>query len=55
MLKKVKKFKNKKKNRTISLVVLFYFVTSISIVYLNKFILDASPYKFDLPLAVTWF
>lgn len=39
----------------IGAVVLFYFVISLSVVFLNKFILSTSEYKFPYPLFVTWF
>ena len=36
-------------------VVSFYWITSISIVFLNKFIFSTSEYKFPFPVFVTWF
>jgi GDP-fucose transporter C1 len=40
---------------TITMVVTFYWVVSLSIVFLNKYIFSASEYKFSYPLFVTWF
>ena len=40
---------------TIFLVVGFYWITSLAVVFLNKFILSSSEYKFPYPLTVTWF
>ncbi|KAH8556541.1 hypothetical protein BGW37DRAFT_416824, partial [Umbelopsis sp. PMI_123] len=39
----------------IALVVLFYFVISLSVVFLNKIILSSTKYDFPYPLFVTWF
>ncbi|CAG8682172.1 14078_t:CDS:2, partial [Acaulospora morrowiae] len=39
----------------IFLVVAFYWVASLSAVFLNKYILSSSEYKFPFPLFVTWF
>ncbi|CAG8611228.1 2350_t:CDS:2 [Ambispora leptoticha] len=39
----------------ILLVVAFYWFISISVVFLNKYILSSSEYKFPYPLFVTWF
>lgn len=39
----------------IALVVAFYFVISLSVVFLNKYILSSSQYEFPYPLFVTWF
>jgi solute carrier family 35 (GDP-fucose transporter), member C1 len=39
----------------IALVVLFYFVISLSVVFLNKIILSSAKYDFPYPLFVTWF
>ena len=36
-------------------VVSFYWLTSLSIVFLNKYILSTSEYKFPYPVFVTWF
>lgn len=36
-------------------VVAFYWVSSLSVVFLNKFILSSSEHKFPYPLLVTWF
>ncbi|RHZ88047.1 hypothetical protein Glove_26g155 [Diversispora epigaea] len=36
-------------------VVAFYWVASLAVVFLNKFILSTSEYKFPFPLFVTWF
>ena len=36
-------------------VVAFYWAVSLSVVFLNKFILSYSEYKFPYPLFVTWF
>lgn len=35
-------------------VVAFYFVVSISLVFLNKFVLSHATYRLDAPLFVTW-
>ena len=40
---------------TIAAVVAFYFVSSLSVVFLNKYILSSSEYKFPYPLTVTWY
>lgn len=40
---------------TIFLVVAFYWATSLAVVFLNKFILSSSEYKFPYPLTVTWY
>lgn len=39
----------------ILLVVAFYWAASLSLVFLNKYILSISEYKFPYPLFVTWF
>ncbi|KAF0391078.1 triose-phosphate transporter family-domain-containing protein [Gigaspora margarita] len=39
----------------IFLVVAFYWIVSLAVVFLNKFILSSSEYKFSYPLFVTWF
>lgn len=39
----------------ISLVIAFYFVVSMSVVFLNKFIMSYSVFKFPFPLFVSWF
>ncbi|KAG2180962.1 hypothetical protein INT43_008544 [Umbelopsis isabellina] len=39
----------------IAIVVAFYFVISLSVVFLNKYILSSSQYEFPYPLFVTWF
>ncbi|KAM3580288.1 hypothetical protein VKS41_007524 [Umbelopsis sp. WA50703] len=39
----------------VATVVAFYFVISLAVVFLNKFILSSSEYKFPYPLFVTWF
>ncbi|CAG8540876.1 1744_t:CDS:2 [Funneliformis caledonium] len=39
----------------ILLVVAFYWLASLAVVFLNKFILSSSEYKFPYPLFVTWF
>ncbi|KAI9277903.1 triose-phosphate transporter family-domain-containing protein [Umbelopsis sp. AD052] len=39
----------------IALVVLLYFVISLSVVFLNKIILSSAKYDFPYPLFVTWF
>lgn len=39
----------------VAIVVAFYFVISLAVVFLNKFILSSSEYKFPYPLFVTWF
>ncbi|CAG8580680.1 6796_t:CDS:2, partial [Ambispora gerdemannii] len=39
----------------ILLVVAFYWLISISVVFLNKYILSSSEYKFPYPIFVTWF
>ena len=36
-------------------VVSFYWVTSLSVVFLNKFILSSSEFKFPFPIFVTWY
>jgi GDP-fucose transporter C1 len=36
-------------------VVAFYFVISISTVFLNKFVMNVSKHKFNQPLSMTWF
>ncbi|CAG8530915.1 6631_t:CDS:2 [Diversispora eburnea] len=36
-------------------VVAFYWIASLAVVFLNKFILSTSEYKFPFPLFVTWF
>ncbi|OZJ06176.1 hypothetical protein BZG36_01026 [Bifiguratus adelaidae] len=36
-------------------VVLFYFIISLSVVFLNKLIFSSSEYNFPYPLFVTWF
>lgn len=41
--------------RMITAVVAFYWITSLSVVFLNKFILSSSEFKFPYPLLVTWF
>lgn len=40
---------------SIFLVVAFYFVTSLSVVFLNKHILSTSDFRFPYPLLVTWY
>jgi GDP-fucose transporter C1 len=40
---------------TIAAVVLFYFASSLSVVFLNKYIMSSSEYKFPFPLIVTWY
>lgn len=40
---------------TIFMVVAFYWISSLAVVFLNKFILSSSEYKFPYPLFVTWF
>jgi len=40
---------------TITMVVIFYWVISLSIVFLNKYILSVSEFKFPYPLFVTWY
>ncbi|CAG8676663.1 13843_t:CDS:1, partial [Cetraspora pellucida] len=39
----------------IFLVVAFYWIVSLAVVFLNKFILSTSEYRFPYPLFVTWF
>ena len=39
----------------IAAVVMFYFATSLSVVFLNKFILSYSEFKFPFPLTVTMY
>ncbi|CAI2174922.1 14038_t:CDS:2 [Funneliformis geosporum] len=39
----------------ILLVVAFYWLASLAVVFLNKYILSSSEYKFPYPLFVTWF
>jgi GDP-fucose transporter C1 len=39
----------------IAIVVAFYFIISLSVVFLNKYILSSSIYEFPYPLFVTWF
>ncbi|PKC62004.1 hypothetical protein RhiirA1_424297 [Rhizophagus irregularis] len=39
----------------ILLVVAFYWAASLSVVFLNKYILSVSEYKFPFPLFVTWY
>jgi GDP-fucose transporter C1 len=39
----------------IALVVLFYFTISLSVVFLNKFILSSAKYEFPYPLFITWY
>ncbi|KAG2183773.1 hypothetical protein INT43_006784 [Umbelopsis isabellina] len=39
----------------VATVVAFYFIISLAVVFLNKFILSSSEYKFPYPLFVTWF
>lgn len=39
----------------ITCVVLSYFVVSLAVVFLNKYIMNVSEYKFPYPLFVTWF
>ncbi|KAI8582081.1 hypothetical protein K450DRAFT_228911 [Umbelopsis ramanniana AG] len=39
----------------VAVVVAFYFIISLAVVFLNKFILSSSEYKFPYPLFVTWF
>lgn len=36
-------------------VVAFYWAVSLSVVFLNKYILSVSEYKFPFPLFVTWY
>jgi GDP-fucose transporter C1 len=40
---------------TILIVVAFYWICSLSVVFLNKYILSSSESKFPFPLLVTWF
>ncbi|KAI9029361.1 triose-phosphate transporter family-domain-containing protein [Hyaloraphidium curvatum] len=40
---------------TIASVVAFYWVSSLAVVFLNKFILSYGDYKFPYPLFVTWY
>eukprot|EP00274_Cyanoptyche_gloeocystis_P004682 CAMPEP_0196656842 /NCGR_PEP_ID=MMETSP1086-20130531/19788_1 /TAXON_ID=77921 /ORGANISM="Cyanoptyche gloeocystis , Strain SAG4.97" /LENGTH=352 /DNA_ID=CAMNT_0041989729 /DNA_START=72 /DNA_END=1130 /DNA_ORIENTATION=+ len=35
--------------------VLFYFITSLAVVFLNKFVMNYSDIKFPRPLFITWF
>lgn len=49
-------FVSKKHSSTlIALVVLFYFTISLSVVFLNKFILSSAKYEFPYPLFIAWF
>lgn len=41
--------------QTLVAVISFYWVASLSLVFLNKYILSTSEYKFPYPLFVTWF
>jgi GDP-fucose transporter C1 len=47
--------KKKSSPSLIALVVLFYFIISLSVVFLNKIILSSAKYDFPYPLFVTWF
>jgi hypothetical protein len=42
-------------NMAIFSVVSFYWISSLSVVFLNKHILSSSEHKFPYPLLVTWF
>jgi GDP-fucose transporter C1 len=39
----------------IAFVVLFYFTISLSVVFLDKFILSSAKYEFPYPLFITWY
>jgi len=48
--------KKEEKNETmiIALVITFYWVCSMSVVFLNKYIFSYADYEFQFPLFVTW-
>ncbi|RKP17407.1 TPT-domain-containing protein [Rozella allomycis CSF55] len=41
--------------KTVFYVISFYWATSLSVVFLNKFILSSSEFPFPYPIFVTWF
>jgi len=47
--------KEKNETKIIALVVGFYWVCSMSVVFLNKYIFTYAEYEFPFPLFVTWF
>ncbi|KAL9644217.1 hypothetical protein ABK040_005678 [Willaertia magna] len=53
ILKAIEEQKNVSPLRIV-FVVVFYFIISISTVYLNKYIMDLGPYTFHFPLTMTW-
>jgi GDP-fucose transporter C1 len=53
--KSAKSVGNKNSSTLIALVVAFYFAISLSVVFLNKFLLSSTKYEFPYPLFITWF